>query len=368
MHGGIVPGKAAIVRILILGGTRFVGRQIALEALRRGHEITLFNRGTRSLPASGIETIAGDRRRDLAQLTARGATGRGSWEACVDTSGYVPDQVRAAAELLAPHVAHYTFISTLSVYADSGAAEYDESSPVAMIDAGEAKRLELVEPAGPNPADAYGDGYGALKALCESAVAATIPAALIVRPGLVVGPNDYASDRFTYWPGRIAEGGEVLAPGSGDSRLQMIDVRDLAEWVVTMIERAQTGTFNATGPAISTRELLEECLQPCREVANVAARLVWVPDQFLLERGVRPFVGLPLWIPATIDPGAPMRANTARARALGLCSRPLAETIRATLAWHRTGIAEPSARPRSIGREREREILDAWRESCRNGP
>jgi 2'-hydroxyisoflavone reductase len=343
------------VRILILGGTRFVGRQIALEGLRRAHQITLFNRGTRSPPASDIETIVGDRRRDLARLAGR------RWDACVDTSGYVPGQVRASAELLAPSVAHYTFISTLSTYADSGAAEHDESAPVATVDAGEVKRLELVEPVGPNAGDAYGDAYGALKALCESAVAATVRAALIVRPGLIVGPHDYTSDRFAYWPARIAEGGEVLAPGSGDTRLQMIDARDLAEWVVTMIERAQTGTFNATGPAISMRALLEECLQPCREVANVAARLVWVPDQFLSEQGVTPFVGLPLWIPATVDPGAPMRANTARARALGLRSRPMAETIRATLAWQRSRIAEPSARPRSISREREGEILDAWR-------
>jgi 2'-hydroxyisoflavone reductase len=246
------------VRILILGGTQFVGREIALELLRRGHEITLFNRGTRAPPSAEIEVIAGDRRRDLARLSGR------TWDACVDTSGYVPGQVGAAAALLAPRIAHYTFISTLSVYADSGAAEFDESSPVAIIDTGEVKRLELVEPTVPNPAAAYGDGYGALKALCESAVETSVTNALIVRPGLIVGPHDYTADRFAYWPARIAEGGEVLAPGSGDSRLQMIDVRDLAEWAVTMIETVQTGTFNVTGPPLSMREILQECVEHCR--------------------------------------------------------------------------------------------------------
>jgi nucleoside-diphosphate-sugar epimerase len=349
VRGGIVTWKAAIVRLLILGGTRFVGRWIALEALRRGHAVTVFNRGTRPPPGSGIETIAGDRRRDLARLDGR------SWDACVDTSGYVPGQVRAAAERLARHVAHYTYVSTLSVYADSGADEYDESAPVATIDAIEVERFEPVEPAGPNPADSYGDGYGALKALCESTVRATVPAALVVRPGLIVGEHDYAGDRFTYWPARIAEGGEVLAPGSRDSRLQMIDVRDLAEWIVTMIESAHTGTFNATGPAISMGSLLERC----REVANPAARLVWIPDQFLLEQKVTPFVELPLWIPARIDPGAPMRADIARARALGLRSRPIADTIRSTLAWHRSR-EEPPVTSRSLDRARERALLDAW--------
>jgi len=296
--------------------------------------------------------IAGDRRRDLARLAGR------NWDACVDTSGYVLGQVAAAASLLAPRVAHYTFISTLSVYADSGAPEFDERSPAATIDDDEAKRLESVEPTSANPADAYGGAYGALKALSEAAIASSVRHPLIVRPGLVVGPHDYTADRFTYWPVRIAEGGEVLAPGSGDSRLQMIDVRDLAEWVATMIERAQTGTFNATGPTLSMREMLQACVEHCPEASNVPAHLVWVPDQFLLEQGVAPFVGIPLWIPATVDPGAPMRASTARARSLGLRCPPLGETIRATLAWHR---ARGKSTAAGFTRERERALLDAWR-------
>ncbi len=338
------------MRVLILGGTVFVGRYIAAEALHRGHSVTLFNRGSRPCPFPGVEVITGDRRRDLARLADR------SWDACVDTSGYVPGQVHAAAALLAAKGAHYTFVSTLSVYADSHRAEFDESSPLETVAPAKLHDLEALEPKGSDPSYAYGGAYGALKALCEAAVAkAAHGHCLAVRAGVIVGPHDY-TDLFTYWPTRVAEGGDVLAPGSPDSQIQLIDVRDLADWIVKNIEIAQTGTFNVTGPRIPIGTILKDC----QEVANPTARLVWVRDEFLATAGVIPWVEIPLWIPATIDPGAAMRANTGAASRVGLRCRPLRETIEATLAWDRT--RSPTAhRMMGLTRGRERELLEAWR-------
>src|SRR5579872_4273010 len=231
------------MKLLILGGTVFLGRHIVEAALARGHEVTLFNRGQHNPDLfPEVEKLRGDRNGDLAALQGR------QWDAAIDTSGFVPRVVRASAEALANAVKHYTFISSISVYADFTKLGIDESSPVAkLVD-------ESVE-------EVTGETYGGLKALCEQAAEEALPGkVLIVRPGLIVGPDDQ-TDRFTYWPYRVAQGGEMLAPGRPAHQEQFIDVRDLAQWIVRMVEAGKTGVYNATGPdyVLSTQQLLEVC-------------------------------------------------------------------------------------------------------------
>lgn len=321
------------------------------EARQRGHEVTLFNRGTRPVPCTGVESIVGDRRYNLARLEG------GRWDAVLDSSGYLPGQVRSAATRVAACCGHYMFLSTLSVYADADTGTFDESAPLAEISPAELPLLETIEADGPVPASVYGQSYGGLKALCEAAVAESFSGRLlVVRAGLVIGPYDL-SNRFAYWPARLAAGGEVLAPGDPDRRLQMIDVRDLAQWTLDRVECRQTGVFNVTGPPTTMEAVLEEG----RSATGSSATLTWVPDELLLANEVRPWTELPLWIPASVDPGAPMRASIDAALACGLRPRSLAETVRDTLRWDR-------ARPPwdclgSFTRDRERDLLDAWHTS-----
>ncbi|WP_089717471.1 NAD-dependent epimerase/dehydratase family protein, partial [Candidatus Entotheonella palauensis] len=217
------------MQILMLGGTRFLGCHLVEAALNQGHEVTLFNRGqTHPGWFAQVERLQGDRDGDLSALEGR------HWDAVIDTCGYVPRLVRASAELLAARVEHYTFISTASVYADPSRHGMDEESPVGTL---EDERLE----------DVNGNTYGPLKVLCEQAAEAAMPGrVLTIRSGLIVGPFD-PSDRFTYWPVRIAQGGEVLAPAGPGKRIELIDVRDLAEWIVRMAGARATGIYNASG-------------------------------------------------------------------------------------------------------------------------
>jgi 2'-hydroxyisoflavone reductase len=354
------------MRILILGGTLFVGRHLAQAALARGHAVTLFNRGSRPAPFPGVETLRGDRRRDLSALAG------GRWDAAIDTSGYTPGAVRAAAGLLAGGVGHYTFLSSVSVYTraargesseDGPADAVDESAPVKQVPAGRLAELEAIEPAGPIPGVAYGAEYGGLKALCETAAEEAMGGrALIVRPGLVVGPHD-PTDRFTYWPGRVARGGEVLAPGEPGRPRQLIDVRDLAGWILRRIETGGTGTYNAAGPqrSLAMASLLEEC----RTAAGSDARFTWVSDDFLLAAGVAPWTEMPLWLPRGNEPPALVRADCRKALAAGLSFRPLAETILDTLAWDRA--RPPGERRAGLAPEKEVELLRRWHGE-RSGP
>src|SRR5690606_2480891 len=254
------------MKLLIIGGTRFVGRALVDSALARGHEVTLFNRG-QSNPGlyPQVETIVGDRTGDLSALSSR------SWDAVIDTCGYVPRIVRNMAETLSGNVGHYTFISSISVYRDFTQAGIDEAYPVGTVED------ETVE-------EITGETYGPLKALCEQAVAEVFPGrALNIRPGLIVGPHD-GSDRFNYWPYRVARGGEVLAPGNPDASAQIIDVRDLGDWTLDMAERQATGVYNATGP--EQPFTISHVLESCREVTNSDATFTWVSDEFLVEQGV----------------------------------------------------------------------------------
>lgn len=330
------------MRLLVLGGTTFVGRHIVSEALSRGLELTLFNRGSRPEVFPEVERLKGDRDGDLTALQGR------TWDAVIDTSGYLPRVVRASAELLEASVEHYTFISSISVYKDQTQPHITEEAELAEL---EDESVEKVT----------GETYGGLKVLCERVVEEVYgERSLIIRPGLIVGPYD-PTDRFTYWPQRVAEGGEVLAPEGGDLPVQFIDARDLAAWTLGMVERRESGTYNAVSPA--ERFSLGELLETCQRVSGSDATFTWVDGAWLVERGVKPFMDLPLWIPG--EEANLSRVSNKRAAAQGLSIRGLEETVRDTLSWSRT---RPADTPRRAGldREREAELLRDWHVSQGN--
>ena len=331
------------MRLLLLGGTLFLGRHLVEAAGARGHHVTLFHRGrTNPRLFPDAEHLLGDRDGGLEAL------GGGRWDAVIDTSGYLPRVVRAAAERMAVAAAHYTFISSISVYAEPQPG-LDESGAVATIDS---DHLEGV----------IGESYGALKALCERVVESAFPGrALLVRPGLLVGPHD-PTDRFTWWVRRIARGGEVLAPGDPGAQVQLIDARDLAAWVVAMVERGEAGVFNATGPP--ARLTLGRALETCREVSGSDARFTWIDEAFLLERGVQPWSELPLWVPRA--DAAFLQVDCRRAWSAGLRFRALEQTARDTLEWDRdTPLAGRPEKPgvsfpAGMDPEREAGLLREW--------
>jgi 2'-hydroxyisoflavone reductase len=319
------------VRVLVLGGTQFLGRAVVDAALARGDEVTLFTRGrTRPGLFPDAHQRIGDRDGDLAALEV------GEWDLVIDTSGYVPRVVRASAELLEPRLGRYVFVSSVSVYADLSEPGVGEGAPVARLE----RETE----------DHRGEAYGPLKALCEEAVRAVYgKRATIVRPGLIVGPWD-PTGRFTYWPVRIAEGGEVLAPEPREAPVQVIDVRDLAEW---MLQLDEAGTFNAVGPELPLT--MEQVLEACRTVVGEGARLVWAPQEWLVEQGVEEWMELPLWLSSPEYRGL-TSVDGSRAVGAGLRFRPLAATVADTLAWAGSGEA-PLDPPAGLDRKRERELL-----------
>ncbi len=333
------------MKLLILGGTVFVGRHLVEAALAAGHEVTLFNRGQHNADLfPTVEKLRGDR---AAGSDGLAALRNRRWDAAIDTAGYVPRVVRASAELLAGNVDHYTFISTISVYADFSQLGLDEGAAVGTIED------ETTE-------EVTGDTYGPLKALCEQAAEEAMPGrVLTVRPGLIVGPHD-PTDRFTYWPHRVAQGGDVLAPDPPGSQVQFIDARDLAAWTLRMVEAGHSGVYNATGPDYTLT--MGEVLGACKSVSGRDAHFVWAGESFLLEEGVEPWMGLPLWIP---EQDGSMRGLDAvdcrKAIGAGLTFRPLADTVRDTLAWDET--RPPDAeRGAGLRPEREAELLQRWRE------
>jgi 2'-hydroxyisoflavone reductase len=326
------------MRILILGGTMFLGRWIASSALARGHTLTLFNRGSRPGLFPGVEEIHGDREKDLDLLAGQ------QWDAVVDTCGYVPRVVRKSVEALQGAVQRYLFISSISVYASSAKPDQDEHAPLGQM---EDESLEDV--------NAY---YGPLKALCERVVQNDFSGpAIIVRPGLIVGPYD-PTDRFTYWPHRVARGGEVLAPGDPERGVQFIDVRDLSEWLVRLLEAGERGIYNATGPDQPLP--MGDLLETCRMVSCSDACFKWVPEEFLLRRGVEPWIGLPLWLPES-DPESAgfFQFDCRKAIAAGLQFRPLADTVRATLTWDATRLGNQAWRA-GISQKLETQLLEEY--------
>jgi 2'-hydroxyisoflavone reductase len=298
------------LEILILGGTSFLGPALVNAALARGHRVTLFHRGI-SNPKMfpDLRHVYGDRRRDLQLLQD------GSWDCVIDTCGWVPDVVDASASFLQHRANLYVFVSTGSVYADLSHIGLDENSPTSQV---------CYQP-GQAPSE---DAMGGLKALCERAVAARFSGrALIIRPGTLVGRDD-PLHRLAYWTHRVQQGGEVLAPGKPDRHIQLIDVRDLAEWVIGMLEMRRVGTYNTVSrPADLT---MGDLIETCRRVCNLDASISWVSDQILCSQDIR-LNALPFWIPASMSQYAGLYAMDSRkAIESGLHFRDLAETIRST--------------------------------------
>ncbi len=329
------------MKILIIGGTRFVGRHIAAAFSEHGDDVTLFNRGNNPSVHEHLEQVHGDRASDLSRLDGR------SWDAVVDTSGYTPNLVETSARYFNPRTDRYIFISTMSVYDHERTDGPNESAPL----------LELPPDADPS---VYSDErYGALKVLCERAVQGEFgERATIMRPGLVAGPHD-PTDRFTYWTVRFDEGGEVLTPLL-QSRLQYIDARDLAAFAVRLARSPESGAFNCVTPrgSMSFGDLCEACMhESAAEDASVRA----VSDEFLARHDVRPWTELPLWIPAASEHASIANGDSSRALASGLQIRPVRETVRDTLAWARGAEKRPGALKAGLAPEREAELLTASR-------
>lgn len=322
------------MRTLILGGTVFLGRHVAAEALARGHELTLFTRGRHGaglFPAA--MHLRGDRGGDLSALE------RGEWDVVVDTSGMRARDVAASAQLLAGRAGHYVFVSSVNAHPAWPAEAVDESSPTWRSDE---------------------EDYGAQKAASERAAEAAMPGRVAaVRAGLIAGPHDPVH-RLPWWIERIARGGDVLAPGDPERTVQLVDARDLAAWLLDLGERRTSGAFCATAPAGVTP--MRAVLEAAVEATGSGARLVWAPDAFLRDAGVEPWDELPLWLPEDEFPGT-WRVGTARAQAAGLTCRPVAETVADTWAWLRLGgaaearAAESPHRARGLGPAREQELL-----------
>ena len=337
------------LRILILGGTRFLGPHMAEYAVSRGHSLTFFNRGkTNPGVLPGVERIQGDRNGDLQGLAGR------EWDAVIDNSGYLPRQVRSSAALLHARVPYYMFISSVSVYASFAQAN-DENSPVGTL-------------ADPTVEKIDGATYGPLKALCESAVLAIYGPehASVLRPGLIVGPDDN-TDRFTYWPARAARGGRFVAPNSPKDAVQVIDVRDLARFAISAVEQRTAGTFNTLSPPgrFTIGDVVDESIRAAQEIAKPSPPPVaaWLPTAFLEAQGVAPWSDMPVWTPSTGEEAGFAQVSAQRALAAGLTIRPMADTVNDTLRWY---LGQPEAARLSLkaglSPEREAQVLAAWKD------
>lgn len=331
-------GVSRSVDILVLGGTGFIGPHMVREALRRGHSVTLFNRGrTNNTLFPDIETIKGDRNNGLEGLEGR------RWDAVIDNSGYVPRHVQDSARLLAPNCDRYVYISTVAVYADIPSAT-DEDSPLATIDD------ETVE-------EVTRETYGPLKALCEKRAAEEIPAArlAILRPTYICGPGD-RTDRFSYWPIRTRKGGEMLWPGTQDDALQIVDVRDLANFTIDCVDREISGTYNMVNEPRSYT--MGKLLEDCRAVTATDVDAVWVTEDFVKAQGLNPGAQLPIWQGS----GGAFGVSAERARAAGMHNRPERETARDLMSWWDTLPAERRANLKAgPSAEKEAEVLAAWK-------
>jgi 2'-hydroxyisoflavone reductase len=360
---GAIPGGAAAargtltsptpsggrsgLRILILGGTSFIGPHQVRYALDRGHEITLFNRGqTNTHLFPEVEKLRGDRNGDLESLKGR------SWDVCIDNSASTPEWVTLSAEALRDAVGLYVYVSSRSAYADFGRVPMTAAEPTYTWE------TAGVEPGAANLP------YGLRKALCEREVQRVFPGAhIIFRPALIIGPGDL-TDRFTYWPVRIQRGGEVLAPGNPSDPCQIIDARDLSEWMIRMCEDRNTGVYNGLGPA--NPRPMAELLYGIRAVTTAETVFTWVPAEFLSAHNVRPYSDMPVW-----QPPGPGREGFARFDITpevekGLTFRPLAVTALDTLEYYFSRPGEEQERLRAgLSPERETEVLTAWHNANR---
>jgi 2'-hydroxyisoflavone reductase len=324
--------------VLLLGGPLFLGRHLLDALIAGGHNVAMCNRGkTNPDLYPDVERIVGDRRDNLEGLRGR------TFDAVIDTSAYFPGDVRRTRDALADGVGHYTFVSTISVYADASTAGMDETAAVGAIDDPETNEIT-------------GESYGPLKALAETEAEVAWPGRVAnVRPGLIVGPFD-PSDRFTYWVRRFSRGGEVLAPNRPDMPVQVIDGRDLAEWIVRLAETGTTGVFNATGPAVPHR--FDDVLDACNDAAGADAKITWVDEKWLAEQGVGYWVELPLWLPGGEGYDGLSAVDVSRAVDAGLTFRSLTDTCGATLEWDRT--RDGAGMDAQLSADREAEVLAAW--------
>ena len=346
---------AKSLRILILGGTGFTGPFQVRYALERGHKVTVFNRG-KTHPGETpkeVEQLIGDRNGQLDAIKNR------KWDVVIDNPTMLPAWIRDAAQILKGNVERYVFISTISVFADTSKPGVDESAPLAKY-------------TGADPMKETRDTviaskfalYGPLKALSEQEAEKWFPKqTLIIRPGLIVGPRD-ETDRFSYWPVRLDRGGEVLAPGDPSDPVQFIDGRDLAEWVIRMVEQRETGIYNATGPA---KELgIGQMLDTIKSANKSNATFTWVNADFLEAQKVAPWSDMPVWIPPRGEEAGGARISIQRALGKGLIFRPLADTARDTLAWFKSQPAERQSKLKAgLTPEREVEVLAAWHKQAK---
>jgi 2'-hydroxyisoflavone reductase len=353
MSATLLPGAAfaaaapAPKRILILGGTGFLGPAIVEAAEKRGHTLTLFNRGrTRPGLFPHIEKRQGDR--DPNKGEGLKSLETGEWDAVIDDSGYYPRMVGASAQLLAPRVKQYIFISSISCYKEPSPIAGDEDTPLATLaDAS-------VEEMGKNF-----ENYGGLKAACEAAAEAALPGhTTIVRPGFIVGPDD-PTGRFTYWPARFDKGGEVAVPGAPTDPLQLIDVRDLAEWLVLMVENRTIGKFNALGPDEPMN--WGRVITACQKATPNASTIAWIPGEFVAKQED---IGFPIWAPYVGDSKGFHTWQNGRAVKAGLRFRPIEQTVADTLAWYQGQLKEEKGRTRmAFTPEQEAEIRKRWKAS-----
>ncbi len=325
--------------ILIIGGTRFLGRFLTQEGINRKHRMALFNRGKtnpRLFPEA--EKLRGDRDGELEPLAGR------KWDVVLDVCGYTPQVVEQSTKLLAGNVEKYLFISTMVVYDDLDKVGLKEEDKLASMDGEYAEWYTSAT-------------YGPLKGDCERVVTKYYPKNhLIVRPGVIIGPKDN-TDRFTYWVDRIADGGRYLAPGNPDDPVQVIDVRDLASWIYDLLEREDSGIYNATGPDYELT--MGELFEKCREVSGSDAEPVWVDSDFLMEQGVKPWREIPLWRRGGRENAGFMRIDSTKAERAGLTHRPLRESIKDVLEFAKSR-GDDYEWTAGLDRNKEAKILVKW--------
>lgn len=331
------------LKILILGGTGFLGPHQVEVALGRGHEVTLFNRG-KTAPGlfPQVESLTGDRDGDLAALAGR------KWDAVIDNSGNIPRWVRTAAAVLKGNVGQYLYVSSISAYADQSVVGLKETAPLQQLDESLAEEVSSAN-------------YGGIKALCEKRAREAFPSSCtIARTGLIVGPGD-PTDRFTYWPVRIHEGGVVLAPGKPTDPVQCVDARDVAQWMITALEEKHYGIYNIAGPRQPLT--IGDFLEGVKGTVNSDCTFTWVGADFLQKKGITPWADMPLWVPPGSNIAGLTTIDISRAVKAGLTFRPMALTVQDSLAWHR---AEPErALKAGLTAAREASLLREWAQAQR---
>ncbi|MFT7772373.1 hypothetical protein [Roseateles sp.] len=345
LPGAALASAAPPKRILILGGTGFLGPAIVEAARSRGHMLTLFNRGrTRPGLFPDIEKRLGDR--DPLKGEGLKSLESGEWDAVIDDSGFYPRMVGASARLLAPRVRHYLYISSISAYREPSPVNGDEEAPLAV----------LADPKVEDMGKGF-ENYGGLKAACEAAAEAALPGrTAVVRPGFIVGPDD-PSGRFTYWPARFDKGGEVAVPGAPTDPLQLIDVRDLAEWLVLLVETGTTGRFNALGP--DRPMTWGRVIAACQKATSTAGSVTWIPGEFVARQEGLSF---PIWVPHQGDTRGFHTWQNRRAVQAGLRFRPIEQTAADTLAWYQGQLKDKEGRTRlAFTPEQESEALRRWK-------